>query len=63
MSLLNHLQFQVIDPTSEDIPEEHCPQDDISLDDQIDEDSLEEFWKRVSKDIHEDPDWFSFSDE
>jgi len=63
MSLLNYLQFQEIDSSSDDIPNAHLPQDDISLDDQIDDDSLENFWEKVVQDIHDDPDWFSFADE
>ena len=63
MSLLNYLQFQEIDESSDDIPDQHRPQDDILLEEQIDEDSLENFWKQVEQDIHEDPDWFLFADE
>ncbi len=63
MSLLNYLQFQEIDPISDDIPAQHCSQDDIFLDDQIDDGSLESFWDKVVEDIHHDPDWFSFADE
>lgn len=64
MSLLNHLQFQPIDSSMDDIPDEHRPQDDeITLDSQIDDDSLENYWEKVVGDIHEDPDWFQFADE
>lgn len=62
MSLLNYLQFQEIDQSSDEIPVEHQPQDDISLDEPVDENSLEDFWEQVSEDIHEDPEWFNFSD-
>ena len=63
MSLLNYLQFQEIDSSSEDIPEEHCHQDEIVLNEQIDENSLETYWEKVVEDIHKDPDWFTFTDE
>lgn len=64
MSLLNYLQFQKIDQSSSDeIPAEHCPQDDIALDEPVDEASLEDFWEQVVQDIHEDPEWCNFSDD
>jgi len=62
MSLLNYLQFQEIDTTSDEIPDQHRVQDNILLDD-IDEQSLEDFWDQVVQDIHNDPDWFSFANE
>ncbi|HPF31312.1 MAG TPA: hypothetical protein PLO25_03340 [Candidatus Saccharibacteria bacterium] len=37
--------------------------DEIRLDEQIDEGSLDSFWDNVVKDIHKDPEWFTFSDE
>jgi hypothetical protein len=63
MSLLNYLQFQKIDQSSDDISDEHRPQDDIALDEPVDEASLEKFWEQVVEDIHEDPEWFSFDNE
>jgi len=63
MSLLNYLQFQEIDSSLDDIPAEHRPQDDINLEEQVDEVSLETFWEQVVEDIHEDPEWFTFADE
>lgn len=65
MSLLSHLQFQAIDPSSsDDIPDGHGVQDDyISLSEQIDEQELDSFWDEVVQDIHDDPDWFTFADE
>lgn len=63
MSLLNYLQFQEIDLDHEDIPEEHRQNDEISLDDPLDENSLESFWDKVDQDIQKDPEWFSFADE
>lgn len=62
MSLLNYLQFQEIDATSDEMPDQHRVQDNILLDD-IDEQSLEDFWDQVVQDIHNDPDWFSFVNE
>lgn len=63
MSLLKYLQFQEIDSSSDDIPDTHRQQDDISLDESLDEGSLEQFWDKVVQDIRDDPDWFSFADE
>ena len=63
MSLLNYLQFQEIDSSSDDIPDSHREQDDIFLDEPFDESSLENFWEQVVQDIHDDPEWFSFADE
>jgi hypothetical protein len=63
MSLLNYLRFQEIDSSGDDMFDTHRPEDDISLDDQFDEKALEDFWDKVVKDIHNDPDWFSFADE
>ena len=63
MSLLNYLQFQEIDSSSDDIPDAHKEQDDIMIDEPVDEGALESFWDKVVEDIHQDPDWFTFSDE
>lgn len=63
MSLLNYLRFQEIDSAGDDVLDDHRPSDDIMLDEQFDEKSLEDFWDRVVQDIHNDPDWFSFADE
>lgn len=65
MSLLRYLQFQPIDPASDqdEITDTHKPQDQINLNDQVDEDNLEKFWNEVVEDIHEDPEWFNFSNE
>jgi len=63
MSLLKYLQFQKIDSSSDDIPEEHLPQDDINLKEPVDETSLEQYWNQVVDDIHGDPEWFNFDKE
>ena len=63
MSELNYLKFQKIDPSSDDIDDEHKHQDEIVLDDDIDEDNLESYWDQVVQDIHKDPSWFTFTDE
>jgi len=63
MSLLNFLRLQEIDSSFDDISDENRFKDDnIELDDQLDEDSLEHYWEQVVDDIHEDPEWFNFSD-
>jgi len=63
MSLLNYLEFQKIDSSADDISAEHLPQDDINLNEQVDETSLEKFWDQVVQDIHEDPEWFLFDND
>ncbi len=65
MSLLNYLQFQPIDPDSDkdEINEDHQLHQEIDLKDDIDEANLEDFWNKVVTDIHNDPEWFNFSDE
>lgn len=64
MSLLNFLQFQPIDSSSDEdeISVDHRIHKEIDLGEQIDEPELEAFWDKVVKDIHEDPEWFNFSD-
>ncbi len=65
MSLLNYLQFQPIDPDSDkdEINEDHQFHQEIDLRYDIDESDLEDFWNKVVNDIHNDPEWFNFSDE
>jgi hypothetical protein len=64
MSELNYLEFQPIDDqSSDDISDSHKHQDEIVLDDGIDEAQLDHYWDEVVQDIHQDPDWFTFSDE
>jgi len=64
MSLLNFLQFQPIDSSSDsdEILAAHQLCQDIDLNEQIDEPELEAFWDKVVQDIHDDPEWFNFSD-
>lgn len=62
MSFLKYVEFQPIDHLSDPIPDDHTSFDDISLDEQIDETSLEKFWDQVVEDIHHDPEWYNFSD-
>jgi len=63
MSELSYIEFQPIDPSSDKISVEHRHQDEIVLDDEIDETKLDSYWDQVVQDIHQDPDWFTFSDE
>lgn len=65
MSLLNYLQFQPIDPSSDrdEITPEHQIMQEIDLNEQIDEGQLEQFWDQVEQDIEKDPEWFNFSNE
>lgn len=61
MPLLNYLQFQKIDESSDDAYDtERTCDDSIQLDEQIDEASLEKFWEQVVDDMHQDPNWFTF---
>jgi len=57
MSLLTNLQFQPIDPASDEdeIPPQHQAVQQIELHEQIDEGELAHFWDQVERDIHEDP--------
>jgi len=62
MSLLNFLRLQEIDSSFDDVSDEsRLRDDDIELNDQFDEDSLESYWDQVVQDIHEDPEWFNFN--
>jgi hypothetical protein len=63
MSLLKHLQFQQIDKSDDDIPEDHRQEEDIDLKEQIDEQKLESYWTEVVQDLEKDPKWFKFSDD
>lgn len=62
MSLIKYVEFQPIDHLSDPIPDNHTNFDDINLNEQIDEKSLEKFWDEVIEDIHKDPEWYSFND-
>jgi len=65
MSLLNYLQFQPIDSSddnSTELPPEHRMSEKLDLKENIDENELDAFWDEVEKDIHNDPEWFNFSD-
>ncbi len=65
MSLLNYLQFQPIDPDSDkdEINEDHQLHQEIDLKEDLDEANLEDFWNKVVSEIHNDPEWFNFSDD
>jgi hypothetical protein len=65
MSLLKFLQFQPIDPASDvdEIDEDHKIHQEIQLNEQLDDQDLEKYWEDVVKDIHKDPQWYTFSDE
>ena len=65
MSLLQYLQLQPLEPNDDgtsDSPLDSYAQDDsISLDDDLDEKSLEDAWNSIIEDIEQDPEWFKFS--
>lgn len=65
MSLLKYLQFQPIDieSDSDEIDATHQPEEPIHLREEINEEDLDAFWDSVVADIHEDPEWFNFSEE
>jgi len=60
MSLLEYLQPQKIDDCADEFYDGCLSDDKIDLNDQIDENSLENYWDKVVADIHEDPEWFTF---
>lgn len=66
MSLLQYLKLQPLEPNDDgtsDSPLDSYTQDEnISLDDDLDEQALEEAWNNIVKDIEKDPEWFNFSD-
>ena len=63
MSLLNFLQFQPIDSNDDsEVSPEHRMSEKLDLKENIDESELDAFWDEVEKDIHNDPEWFNFSD-
>lgn len=57
MSLLNYLGSKQATESIQNIREDEL----FALDEQIDEDSLEQYWERVVNDIHSDPEWYNFS--
>lgn len=65
MTLLNFIQFQPIDPASDqdEIDEDHKIHQEIQLDEQLDDQDLEKYWESVVEDIHKDPEWFTFTNE
>lgn len=64
MSIFNHLQLQEIDGSYSSKDGGTSQSDDeIRLNEQVDESSLDAYWDKVVKDIHKDPEWFTFTDE
>lgn len=63
MSLLNHLVFQLIDNSADDIPVNHQHEDNIVLKEQIKEADLEHYWEQVVDDLHRDPEWDTFAED
>ena len=66
MNFINKLELQPEDLNSDNINLDKLPShknDDIfDLKEQIDENELDNFWDEVEKDIHNDPEWFNFSE-
>jgi hypothetical protein len=66
MPLFHHISLPPVDPLAdgldEDIQHEQLEPEAITLTD-ISEDELNEYWNSVEADIHNDPEWFHFSDE
>lgn len=60
MSEPSYLNLQNIDLSFDDASNDRSHQDDIVLGDDIDENTLVKYWEKVVKDIHQDPDWFTF---
>lgn len=65
MSLLQYLQLQPLEPnddgTSDSPLDSYAQDDNISLDDDLDEQALDDAWNSIIEDIEQDPDWFKFS--
>lgn len=55
MTLLKDLQLQPIDDKDDDFSCTQSPLDNITLGEQVDDGSLEQFWNEVVDDIHKDP--------
>ncbi len=62
MSIFDHLQLQEIDDSSANKSGTSDPDDEIRLNEQLDENSLDAYWDKVVNDIHKDPQWFTFDD-
>jgi hypothetical protein len=66
MSLLQYLKLQPLEPnddgTSDSPLDDYAQDDNISLDDELNEQELEQAWNSIVKDIEQDPEWFKFSD-
>jgi hypothetical protein len=63
MSLLNCLEFQSIG-SNDNVPAGHGRNsDDIDLDEEIDEDTLNAKWDMIIDDVRKDPQWFTFDNE
>lgn len=65
MPLLQYLQLQPVEPNddgSSDSPLDSYEQDEnITLDDYIDGQQLEDAWNHIVEDIEKDPEWFTFT--
>lgn len=66
MSLLQYLKLQPLEPdddgTSSSPLDDYAQDDTISLDEDLDEQTLDQAWDTIVADIEKDPDWFHFSD-
>lgn len=66
MSLLQYLKLQPLEPdddgTSSSPLDDYAQDETISLDEDLDEESLDQAWDSIVADIEKDPDWFHFSD-
>jgi hypothetical protein len=66
MSLFSHhISFKQIDPLGnglrEEIVQEQLEPEAITLEENVDEGRLSEYWQSVEADIEKDPEWFNFS--
>ncbi len=67
-NLFHHfISFKPVDPLGdglrEEIEAEQLEPEAITLEEGVNEGALTQYWESVEKDIHEDPDWFRFSEE
>lgn len=66
MNFIKNLELQPDEIETNNMEDKKLPSqkndDNFDLKEQIDENELDNFWNEVVKDIHNDPEWFNFSD-
>ncbi|HET8884246.1 MAG TPA: hypothetical protein VFM68_02140 [Candidatus Saccharimonadales bacterium] len=63
----HHITFTPVDPLGdglrEEIIAEQSESDAIVLEERPDEGELSHYWQSVESDIHQDPEWFTFTED